>query len=237
MYAQPNFSRQAGPTNSYHGARTPADAWGSGWIGGPSPAGSACGYWAAAPVGSSNCGTGYGPPSGPTWPPAPPSEHSGYASFAPPPAWAYGAGAPGHFAAGSSPWAWRGYPAPDSCGPLACPPGNGIPACAIEVRETDRSFEVTAELPGVDVKDVDVEITQQSLTIRGEKNPSAKDGQGTYYAAGERCYGAFLRMVPLPFPVNPDRVTAQYDRGVLRIVCDKTTVSDLGVRRVDIKAA
>ena len=112
-----------------------------------------------------------------------------------------------------------------------------MPGCPIEVRETERAFEVFAELPGVDMKDVDVEITDRCITIRGEKRPSANDGRTAYYAAGERCYGTFMRTVPLPYPVNPERVSAQCDKGVLRIVCDTSNVSDLAARRVDIKAA
>jgi HSP20 family protein len=112
-----------------------------------------------------------------------------------------------------------------------------MPGCAIEVRESERAFEVFAELPGVDMKDVDVEIAHQCTTIRGEKRPTASDGRTAYYAAGERSYGTFMRTVPLPYPVNPDRVSAQYDKGVLCITCDTANVSSLAARRVDIKAA
>ena len=75
---------------------------------------------------------------------------------------------------------------------------------------------VTAELPGVDVKDLDIQIADETLTLSGSRALGASEEQVRYYRQ-ERDYGNFSRSIQLPFPVNPDKVEASLEKGILMI--------------------
>jgi HSP20 family protein len=109
--------------------------------------------------------------------------------------------------------------------------GTALPS--VDVHETAKGLEVTAELPGVEEKDVDVTIANGALTIRGEKkHESDRDDAG--YRLTERSYGSFTRSLPLPFDVDEDAVTASFEKGVLRIALPKSAQADSQVRRIAI---
>jgi HSP20 family protein len=75
---------------------------------------------------------------------------------------------------------------------------------------------VTAELPGVDVKDLDIQIADDTLTLSGSRALGASEEQVRYYRQ-EREYGNFSRSIQLPFPVDPDKVEASFEKGILMI--------------------
>jgi HSP20 family protein len=75
---------------------------------------------------------------------------------------------------------------------------------------------VTAELPGVDVKDLDIQIADDTLTLSGSRELGASEEQVRYYRQ-ERDYGNFSRSIQLPFPVDPDKVEASLEKGILMI--------------------
>ncbi len=91
---------------------------------------------------------------------------------------------------------------------------------SIEVTETDSAIEVTAELPGMDEKDIDVSVADGLLTVRGEKK-SERDEKKKDYRIVERTYGAFHRTIALPQGVDATKVAAQMSKGVLRIEIPK----------------
>lgn len=99
------------------------------------------------------------------------------------------------------------------------PPDSFAPS--IDVSETDDEIRVTAELPGVDEKDIDISVSNEALVIKGEKKQEKeeKDG-GRHYV--ERSYGAFERDIQLPCEVDADKAAARYSRGVLTITLPKT---------------
>ena len=106
----------------------------------------------------------------------------------------------------------------------------------IEMSETDSRIEVTAELPGVSEKDIDVTLSPDgtSLSIKGEKRSSTEQQEKDYYYA-ERSYGAFRRTMNLPSPVNHDKVNARFKNGVLSISLKKSDAGAKAVKHIDIK--
>lgn len=91
---------------------------------------------------------------------------------------------------------------------------------AVEVSETDSSIQVTAELPGVAKEDVSVDLDDNVLTIRGEKKEEKKVEQAEQYLV-ERYYGSFQRSFTLPAPVDPEKVRAEFNNGVLTVKLEK----------------
>jgi HSP20 family protein len=93
-------------------------------------------------------------------------------------------------------------------------------APVMDMYETKDELVVAAELPGVNEKDVQLSITGDVLTLRGERAPAQDMSQQTQYR-GERWYGRFERSVALPIPVQADRVKASYRDGVLTVKLPK----------------
>jgi HSP20 family protein len=102
-----------------------------------------------------------------------------------------------------------------------------------DVRETDRELIVTVEVPGLDRDDLDLSITPQGLTIRGEKREEAETRRKGYEFV-ERRYGSFVRTVPLPPGLDLDRAEARVKRGVLTVKIPKTAAYS-AMRRIPIE--
>ena len=98
-------------------------------------------------------------------------------------------------------------------------PGQWMPS--IDLSETDTKIRVRAELPGIDPKDVDVSVSGDRLVIAGEKKSSTQES-GEGWSHCESRYGSFSRAIPLPEPVDPAKVTARYDKGVLMVELTKS---------------
>ncbi len=92
---------------------------------------------------------------------------------------------------------------------------------SVDVKETDNEIKVTAELPGMDEKDIDVRVEDDTLIITGEKSQENEDRDGDTYHS-ERYYGSFTRAVPLNAEVDIDNADASYKKGVLRLNLPKT---------------
>lgn len=105
----------------------------------------------------------------------------------------------------------------------------------IDVHETDGAVEVEAELPGVDDKDLDVQINDNLLTISGEKKFERKDEKDGAYKVMERSYGSFSRSMTLPFSVDPDSVEATFRNGVLKLTVPKPPEAQTQSKRISIK--
>ena len=93
-------------------------------------------------------------------------------------------------------------------------------APAVDMYETKDALMVVAELPGLDEKDIHLSIIGDVLSVRGERQWNQEVKQESYYR-GERWYGKFERSLPLPMPVQADKVTAKYRDGVLTITLPK----------------
>ena len=86
----------------------------------------------------------------------------------------------------------------------------------IEVSERDGKFLVAADLPGVKKEDVSVEITQDAVTLQGQRKQEKSSSEGGFYRS-ERSYGSFYRMIPLPEGANTENASATFRDGVLQI--------------------
>ncbi len=101
-------------------------------------------------------------------------------------------------------------------------PGQWMPA--IDLSESGAEIHVRAELPGIDPKDVDVSVSEDRLVISGEKK-SATEKTADGWKHRESHYGSFSRAIPLPEAVDPAKVTARYDKGVLTVELKKSPTS------------
>lgn len=86
----------------------------------------------------------------------------------------------------------------------------------VDVYEDENSIQVRMEVPGIEEKDIDIRLENQVLTVRGERNFSQEEKEENFHRI-ERRYGSFTRSFTLPATVNADDVTADYDKGVLKI--------------------
>jgi HSP20 family protein len=95
----------------------------------------------------------------------------------------------------------------------------------VDVTEADGSLVVTAELPGMKKEDVEVDLTDGVLTIRGEKKEESERKDGGVHVT-ERSYGAFRRAFTLPGPVDEAQVQAEFKDGVLRVTLPRTQMPE-----------
>ena len=96
--------------------------------------------------------------------------------------------------------------------------GSFVPR--VDVSETDREIRVSAELPGMDEKEITVELDDAFLTIRGERREE-KEEKGRNWHTREQACGSFNRIVPLPASVIAAKARATFSKGVLNIVVPK----------------
>lgn len=95
-------------------------------------------------------------------------------------------------------------------------------APAIEVVENENELILMAELPGLKPEEVNVEVDNNVLTLKGEKK-SEFEKKNTHYHILERSYGTFERLIPLPRTVKADAITAKFENGILRVTLPKIT--------------
>ena len=128
---------------------------------------------------------------------------------------------------------------------------NFIPAT--DMRQTDDGLEISVELPGMGEEDIELSIDDNVLTIRGEKRVELADegdgdaggdgnggattsrrGSGNYRMM-ERARGVFMRSIPLPFAVDENNITAEFDEGVLKIHLPRAQQAQRRGRRIDVQ--
>jgi HSP20 family protein len=97
---------------------------------------------------------------------------------------------------------------------------GGVAQPSLDVAETESEVQVTAELPGLSEKDIDVTLVDDTLTIKGEKKEEEKE-EGKHFHRVERRYGSFERCLRLPSPVDTKAVSAKFENGVLTITLPK----------------
>jgi HSP20 family protein len=105
---------------------------------------------------------------------------------------------------------------------------------SVDVTETDKQIEITAELPGLEEKDVQINVADNLLTIRGEKK-AEKEEKDKDYRLVERSYGSFERTLELPDGVNPDTIKASIAKGVLTVTVPKPAPAQS--KKIEVKAA
>ena len=103
----------------------------------------------------------------------------------------------------------------------------------IDVRESPEAYHITAELPGVEETDVDVTVSDGTLSIKGEKKLERETREDDVHLR-ERSYGTFRRQFQLPPDIEADKISATFRNGVLEITLPKQAEAKAAVRKVEI---
>lgn len=111
---------------------------------------------------------------------------------------------------------------------------TALSAPKLDVSETANEVHITAELPGMTEKDIDVELTDDVLKIRGEKKDERETKDHQFHRV-ERSFGMFERVVPLPAKVNREGVAATFKQGVLNVVLPKAQPA-VSNQKIEVKA-
>jgi len=101
----------------------------------------------------------------------------------------------------------------------------------IEAVETDEAVRISAELPGMDEKDIEVLVDEDVLTVRGERKAETEDRERRF---SERYYGRFERVIPLPFAVEHDKAEASFKNGLLTVTLPKSAKAQEKAKRIPI---
>ena len=103
----------------------------------------------------------------------------------------------------------------------------------VDVTETKNEFSISAELPGMDDKDIDVTLGDGTLTLKGEKKVEKEDKQGEFYSR-ERSYGSFQRTFKVPETIDQNKINASFNKGILTVKLPKTLESRKEVKKIAI---
>ncbi len=108
----------------------------------------------------------------------------------------------------------------------------GMPA--VDVAETDKGYEITAELPGMEEKNIEVKLANGVLSIKGEKQEQTVEKDKNYYRR-ERSFGSFERSFHVPENVNAEKIEATFKNGVLSVTLPKTAEAQKQAKKIDVK--
>ena len=113
---------------------------------------------------------------------------------------------------------------------------SGVAAIpAVDLVERENEYAITAELPGLDDKNVEIKLSNGTLTISGEKKDEREEKEKDYYFA-ERRYGSFKRAFRVPEGVDTEKIEAAFDKGVLTIRLPKTEEAQKAEKKIEIKS-
>ncbi len=104
----------------------------------------------------------------------------------------------------------------------------------VDVSETEKEIRIAAEIPGMEEKDINVNLQNDVLTISGEKSNEV-DEKSTLFHRMERSYGSFRRDIQLPADINPEKISAVFSKGVLTITMPKPEETLSKNRKIEIK--
>ena len=105
----------------------------------------------------------------------------------------------------------------------------------IDVAETEKEVRITAELPGMEEKEIDVSLTRGVLTIKGEKREEQEENKRDFHRSECR-YGMFERVIQLPAEIDADKAKATFKKGVLKITLPKTAEAQSQRKRIQVEA-
>lgn len=107
-------------------------------------------------------------------------------------------------------------------------------APAMDLVERDKEYEITAELPGLDEKNIDIKLANGMLTIKGEKSEEKEEREKEYYLS-ERRYGSFQRSFQLPDGIDADKISANFAKGVLTVKLPKSAEAKKNEKKIAVK--
>ena len=105
----------------------------------------------------------------------------------------------------------------------------------VDVSETEKEIKVSAELPGMDEKDIEIRLDHENLVISGEKKAENEE-KGKNFHRVERSYGSFERVIPLNSEIDPEKVEAVFQKGLLQVTLPKPASAVSKTRKIEIKA-
>ena len=105
---------------------------------------------------------------------------------------------------------------------------------AVDVAETDKAYEITAELPGLDEKNVEVKLANGVLSIKGEKQEEKEEKEKDYYRR-ERSFGSFERSFQVPDDVEENKIEASFKNGVLSVTLPKSAEARKQAKKIEVK--
>jgi HSP20 family protein len=114
--------------------------------------------------------------------------------------------------------------------------GNVLQSARADVSETDSEYEVSVELPGIDEKDVELDVSEGMLTLRAEKREEREEKKKNYHLT-ERSYGNVRRSFRVPEGVEVGRIKADFSKGVLRVMLPKTREAKAKQRKIPVKVS
>jgi len=112
---------------------------------------------------------------------------------------------------------------------------RGLAVPAVDVTEDEKAYEVTAELPGMDEKNIEVKVSDGSLTIKGEKKEEKEEKKKDYYLH-ERHFGSFQRSFALPKGVDANKIEAAFKKGILTVTLPKSAEAQKSQKKIEVKA-
>lgn len=112
--------------------------------------------------------------------------------------------------------------------------GEGLLKPMVDINASDGEYSITIEIPGIKQEDINLEISNNTLTVSGEKNQEKED-QGKDYYRMERSYGTFQRVLSLPDDVDQDRIKASFDNGVLTVTTPRKPLADRDIKQIEVK--
>jgi HSP20 family protein len=110
-----------------------------------------------------------------------------------------------------------------------------LPSPAVDITEDDTGYKVTAELPGMSEKEIEVVVSGDMLTLKGEKQQEREQKEKNFYLS-ERSYGSFQRSFYVPDGVDRDKIAADFSKGVLTITMPKSAKAVQQQKKIAVKA-
>jgi HSP20 family protein len=110
-----------------------------------------------------------------------------------------------------------------------------LPSPAVDITEGDAAYKVTAELPGMSEKEIEVVVSGGMLTLKGEKRQEKEKKEKNFYLS-ERSYGSFQRSFYVPDGVDRDKIAADFSKGVLTITMPKSAKAMEQQKKIEVKA-
>lgn len=115
-------------------------------------------------------------------------------------------------------------------------PSLSVTAPAVDITEDEKAYKLTAELPGMAEKDIDVSVTGDLLVLRGEKRAEREEKEKNRFLS-ERNYGAFQRNFVIPDGVDRDKIGAEFAKGVLTLTLPKSVEAQKQQKKIEIKTS
>ena len=107
---------------------------------------------------------------------------------------------------------------------------------AVDVIEDDKAYKIAAELPGLSEKDIDVSVSGDVLTLKGEKRQEREEKDKNWHVS-ERAYGSFQRSFSLPTGIDRDKIACEFAKGVLTVTLPKSAEAQKQQKKIEVKAA